>query len=352
MQLKEALECVRPVDKGAMEATRRKLDSLIKPLGSFGRLEEHLIKIAGMTGSSSFDFSKKGAVVFCADNGVVDQGVTQSTRDVTAIVAENFTTGDTCLNALCRVAGAHVIPVDIGVAADLSAAGLLQRKIGYGTADFTKEPSMSRDQAVAALEVGINLALELHGEGYGLLSAGEMGIGNTTTGAAVASVLLDLPPIHTTGRGAGLTGEMLEHKREIIRQAISLHHPRRADPLDVLSKVGGYDIAGMAGLCIGAAVAGIPVVLDGFISCVAGLLATRIHIGVREFLLPSHLSDQPACELVLAEMQMEPILQTGMRLGEGTGAVATFPLYDMILEVYNHMLCFADEQMEAYKPLV
>ena len=351
MRLEQALTAVRQVDEQSKLETQKRLDSIIKPLDSLGLLERHLVKIAGMTASHRFDFSNKAVVVFCADNGVVAQDITQSSQEVTAIVSENLATGDTCLCAMSRVAGARVIPVDIGIATDIDVPGLLRRKVAYGTRDFSRYPAMTRQQAEAALEVGIQLALELQAAGITMLATGEMGIGNTASSAAVAAVLLGLPPCETTGRGAGLSQEGLERKVAVIEKALELHRPNRNDALDVLAKVGGYDIAGMAGLCIGGAVCGIPVVLDGYISTVAALVASRLCPDVASFLLPSHLSPEPACGLVLRELGLEPLLHAGMRLGEGTGAVATFPLYDMILAVYNEMVTFADEDMEAYAPL-
>jgi len=351
MQVEKALSCVRTPDPSAMRETQCRLDSIIKPLGSLGVMESHLVRIAGMTGSHRFDFSKKGAVVFCADNGVVRRGITQSTQEVTAIVAENLTTGDTCLCAMARVAGAKVIPVDIGIATDLRLPGLLARKIAYGTGDISSGPAMTRDQAMGALEVGIDLAIALHRDGYRLLSAGEMGIGNTAIGAAVTSALLGLPASETVGRGAGLSDKGLERKIQVVQSALELHRPDPGDPLSILQSLGGFDIAGMAGLCIGGAVAGLPVVLDGFISNVSALLACRLCPGVRHFILPSHLSAEPAAALVMRELELEPPLRAGLRLGEGTGAVATFPLYDMMLEIYSSMVTFDDENMEAYQPL-
>ena len=248
MTLQQALSQIRTQDKDAMAETQRRLDGIIKPLNSLGKLERHLVQIAGITGSHQFDFSKKAVVVFCADNGVVAQGISQSGQEVTAIVAENLTTGDTCVCAMGRVAGADILPVDIGIATDLKIPGLLQHKVGYGTRDFTLAPAMTRAQAEQALSVGIGLALELKLQGYGLAATGEMGIGNTTSSAAMAAVLLGVPAAAVTGRGAGLSTQGLRHKAEIVALALERRQPDPSDPLDILSKVGGYDIAGMAGL--------------------------------------------------------------------------------------------------------
>lgn len=351
MTLEQALAGVRTLDRREMAETQKRLDSIIKPLGSLGLLERHLVQIAGITGAHQFDFKHKAIVVFCADNGVVAQNITQSGQEVTAIVAENLTTGDTSLCAMARVAGAQVVPVDIGIASDLKAPGLLRRKIAYGTADFSVEPAMTREQAVAAVEVGIGIAADLQGQGFTLLATGEMGIGNTASSAAVAAALLNLPAARVTGRGAGLSADGLARKITVIDAALALHRPDAGDALDVLGKVGGFDIAGMAGLCIGGAVYGVPVVLDGFISAVAALVACRLCPAVNDFILPSHLSTEPACGLIMDELGLAPPLHAEMRLGEGTGAVATFPLYDMMLAVYNEMVTFTDEAMQPYQPL-
>ena len=352
MTLAEAVAGIAQPDRAAMLQTKQRLDSIIKPLESLGRLEEHLIQIAGMTGRARFDLSRKAVAVFCADNGIVAQNVTQSTSEVTAIVAQNMATHDTCVCAMADVAGAQVIPVDIGVARDLDTPGILIRKVAYGTKDFSKEPAMTREQAVQALEAGIELAQELRAQGFGMLATGEMGIGNTTTSSAVAAVLMRKPVEEVTGRGAGLTTQGLARKIELICNAIMLHKPDPDDALDVLCKLGGFDIAGMAGLCIGAGVARVPVVLDGFISCVAAMVACLLAPRVKHFLLPSHVSAEPAGAAVLEHLGLVPLLHAGMRLGEGTGAVATFPLYDMIASVYDRMVDFSDENMQPYERLL
>ncbi len=349
MKLNEALASIKTPSAAAMEKTQRKLDSILKPLSSLGRLEKLLVKIAGITGSDRFDFSKKAVLVFCADNGVVAQGITQSGQEVTAIVAKNLTLGDTCVCAMGRVAGAEIFPVDIGIATDLDVPGLIDRKIAHGTRDFSAESAMTRDEAERALEVGIDLAVDMKERGYGLVATGEMGIGNTTTAAAMAAVFLGVPAADVTGRGAGLSSDGLRRKVEVVESAVARHRPDAGDPLDVLSKVGGFDIAGMAGLCIGGAVAGLPVVLDGVISCVAALTACNLHPAVREFILPSHTSAEPAGRLLLERLGLPSLLEADMRLGEGTGAVASFPLYDMIAAVYQQMVRFDDVEMDPYE---
>ncbi|MGI6404506.1 MAG: nicotinate-nucleotide--dimethylbenzimidazole phosphoribosyltransferase [Oscillospiraceae bacterium] len=349
MNLSQALNSIKPPCQKSMEETHRQLDRILKPLDSLGQLESHLIKISGMTGSSYFDFSKKAVVVFCADNGVVEQGISQTGKEVTALVAKNLTLGQACVCHMARVAGADVIPVDIGIDSDQNIPGVLNRRIAKGTKDFTRQPAMTRQEATAALEAGIELAVELKEKGYRLLATGEMGIGNTTTSSALAAVLLGLPIRQVTGRGAGLSDEGLARKMKVIEQGIALHSPDPEDPLGLLSALGGFDIAGMAGLCIGCAVIGLPVVLDGLISCVSALLAVKLNPLIRHYLLPSHLSAEPAGAMLLERLELRPLLSAGMKVGEGTGAVATFPLYDMICSIYCNMPRFDDTTITPYQ---
>lgn len=349
MNLSQALSSIRPPCQTAMKETHHRLDTLLKPLDSLGRLENHLIQISGMTGRSDFDFSKKAVVVFCADNGVVDQGISQTGKEVTALVAANLTMGQTCVCHMARVAGADVIPVDIGIDSDNIIPGVLDRKVAKGTGDFTRGLAMTREEAVTALEAGIGVALELGEKGYHLLATGEMGIGNTTTSSALTAILLDLPVRQVTGRGAGLCDEGFARKLAVIERGIALHSPDPKDPLGLLSALGGFDIAGMAGLCIGCAVIGLPVVLDGLISCVSALLAVELNPLVRHYLLPSHVSAEPAGALLLERLKLQPLLTAGMKLGEGSGAVATFPLYDMIHSIYVGMPRFDDTEITPYE---
>ena len=249
-----------------MERAKARWDSIAKPLGSLGALEEAVIRIAGMTGSADVDISKRAVVVMCADNGVVAQGVTQTGQEVTAIVAENMSTGDTSVCAMARSAGAEVVPVDIGTAVPLTGARIVQRCVRRGTADMTRGPAMSREEAVQAVLTGVETARELCAGGVHLLATGEMGIGNTTTSSAVAAVLLGQEPVVMTGRGAGLSDAGLQKKIHAIETAVAVNRPDPADVLDVLHKVGGLDIAGLAGVFLGGALCHTPVLVDGFIS--------------------------------------------------------------------------------------
>ena len=352
MTLEEVIQGIVPADQEAMGRAKARWDSIAKPLGSLGALEDAVIRIAGMTGSPDVDLSRRAVVVMCADNGVVAEGVTQTGQEVTAIVAENMSTGDTSVCAMSRAAGAEVVPVDIGTAVPVTGARIRQKCVRRGTADMTQGPAMSREEAVRAVLIGVEIARELCGSGVKLLATGEMGIGNTTTSSAVAAVLLDKPVEDMTGRGAGLSSEGLRRKIRAIETAVAVNRPDPVDVLDVLHKVGGLDIAGLAGVFLGGALCRTPVLVDGFISSVAALTAARLCPDCRDYMLGSHASEEPASQLVLAELGLRPFLYAGMRLGEGTGAVAVMPLLDMGLAVYREMTTFEDTNIEAYQPLV
>lgn len=330
---------------------RRGGDAIAKPLGSLGLLETSLQRIAGLTGSPDIDLSRRAVVVMCADNGVVAQGVTQSGQEITAIVTKNFTTGDTSTSRMAAVAGAQMVPVDIGVACELDVPGLLQRKIRYGTADMTEGPAMTRQEAICAIETGIEIAQELAQKGVRLLATGEMGIGNTTTSSAIISVLLGRPAAEVTGRGAGLSSAGLTRKIDAIERAVALNRPDPNDPIDVLAKVGGLDIAGLVGVFLGGAACRVPVLLDGFISCAAALVACRICPDAADAMLASHVSAEPAGKMMLDALGLEPLITAKMCLGEGSGAVAAMPLLDMALAVYSQMTTFTQTGIDPYQPL-
>ena len=351
MNLNEVCAAVRPADPALRRRALDKWNAVAKPLGSLGLLEDAVTKICAMTGDLTPKIERRAVVMFCADNGVVAQGVTQTGSDVTAIVARNACTGDTSVCKMAHAAHADVVPVDMGMLTVVDHPKMRQHRIAAGTMDMSQGPAMTREQAVQALEVGINLAGELVGEGYGMLATGALGIGNTTTSSAVASVLRGRPAVEMTGPGAGLTRAGVLHKIEIIEKSIALNQPDPNDPVDVIAKVGGFDIAGMAGLCLGAALHRVPCVIDGFISALAALSAVKLCPAVADYLIASHVSAEPAGQLLLDALGMKPMITAGMRLGEGTGAVAAMPLIDMALAVFNEMCTFDDIQIEAYQPL-
>lgn len=346
MKLRETIENIKPLDERAMEAGQKHWDSIAKPLGSLGKLEQALIQIAGIQKTPNVHIEKKGLVIMCADNGVVREGVTQSGQDVTAAVAENFLDEKSCVAIMCRRADVGIFPVDIGMAVDTPRVE--KRKIAYGTKNMAEEPAMTREQAVDAIEVGIAKACELKEAGYEILATGEMGIGNTTTSSAMTSVFLGLEPARVTGRGAGLPAEGLKRKIDVIKKAIALHKPDPEDPIDVLAKVGGFDIAGLVGVFLGGAACGVPVVMDGFISAVAALTAVRIAPACSPYILASHVSKEPAANALLEALEKEAFLTCDMCLGEGSGAVALFPLLDFASEIYHRMSTFDEVSFDTY----
>nr|WP_297883734.1 nicotinate-nucleotide--dimethylbenzimidazole phosphoribosyltransferase [uncultured Blautia sp.] len=350
MTLQETIDKIRPIDRKAAALAQKRWDSIGKPLHSLGKMETLVMQIAGITGSASVNIKKRALVPMCADNGVVAEGVTQTGQEVTAIVAENFLTGDTSACVMCRQCGTDVFPVDVGMVSDTKVPRDL--KVMNGTRNMAKEPAMTREEAVRGIEAGIEMVRRLKEKGYTLIATGEMGIGNTTTSSAVASVLLDKPVEMMTGRGAGLSGEGLKRKIAAIQKAVSKNQPDPKDAIDVLAKVGGLDIAGMAGVFLGGAAMHIPVVIDGFISCVAALVAQRICPLVKDYMIASHVSKEPAAALILEALDKEAVLHGEMCLGEGSGAVALFPFLDMGIAVYESMSTFEEIKVDQYKELI
>ena len=349
MTLEETMQKIHPVDVAAMAAAKQHWDGLGKPLGSLGRLEKALIQIAGIQRTGDVHIDRKALVIMCADNGVVEEGVTQCGQEVTATVAENFLDEKSCVAIMCRRAGTKICPVDIGMAVDTPRVE--KRKIAYGTKNMAKEPAMTREQAVAAIEVGIAKAEELHAQGYEMLATGEMGIGNTTTSSAMTAVYLGLDVETVTGRGAGLSSHGLQRKIHAIKQAIAVNQPDPEDPLDVLAKVGGLDIAGMCGLFLGGAAQQMPVIMDGFISQVAALTAVRLVPECADYILASHVSEEPGANILLKALEKDAFLTCGMRLGEGSGAVALFPILDFASDIYHKMSTFVQADIVEYQPL-
>ena len=349
MTLEETLKQIRPLNKEAMEGAGKRWDSIAKPLHSLGKMEDLVIQIAGIQETPDISVKKRALVSMCADNGVVEEGVTQTGQEVTAIVAENFLSGDTSACVMCRQCGTDVFPVDVGMVVNTKVPTDL--KVAMGTKNMTKEPAMTREEAVKGLEAGIEMARRLKEKGYTLLATGEMGIGNTTTSSAVASVLLDEPVEKMTGRGAGLSSEGLNRKIAAIKKAVEVNKPDPSDAVDVLAKVGGFDIAGMAGVFLGGAALRVPVVIDGFISCVSALIAKRICPTAGDYMIASHVSKEPAARLLLEALEKEAVIHGDMCLGEGSGAVALFPYIDMGIAVYESMSTFEDIHVEQYEEL-
>lgn len=350
--LDEYLKEVNTLDTHAMELSRLRWDTLAKPLGSLGELENLICRISGMIGTPNVDISNKCVVVMCADNGIVQEGVTQTDSSVTYLVSKNMSDGTSNINLMSSVVGAEVFVVDIGMNATLEdGLNIIDRKISYGTKNFLKEPSMSLNDTIKAIETGIELVETLKYKGYKIIATGEMGIGNTTTSSALASVLLRLPVEMVTGKGAGLSNQGLLHKVEVIKEGISLRKPDSNNPLDVLSKLGGFDISGLVGIFIGGSIYRVPIVIDGLISSISALISYRLCPQSVDFMIPSHMSTEPASTMIMKELKLSPIINANMHLGEGTGAVTLFPLLDMAMKVYNSNRTFENIGMEAYKKL-
>ena len=348
-ELRARIEKICPADKKSMADAAAHWKTVGKPLYSLGKLEDAVIRMAGIRGTADYRIRKKGLVIMCADNGVVAEGVTQTGQEVTAIVAENFTRRATSVCLMAEIVGADLFPVDIGMASDVPAVTKTEYKVMSGTKDMLYEPAMTKEQAARAVLTGIHMVEKLAGEGYDLLATGEMGIGNTTTSSAVAAVLLKKDAAEVTGRGAGLSAEGLDRKVDVIRRSIGLHHPDREDVLDVLSKVGGLDIAGLAGVFLGGALYHIPVIIDGFISSVAALCAAKLCPAAADYMMPSHKSGEPAGGMVLDALELSPFIDCNMSLGEGSGAVAAIPLLEMGLSVYREMSTFDEIHVEQYE---
>lgn len=328
------------LDQTAMAACRAHWDNIAKPLGSLGLLEDMVARLAGIQGRPEVRIDKRALLVMCADNGVLAQGVAQTPGEITAVMAAVIAAGRSSVCIMADRARAQVHTVDMGMFQALPHAGLLDRRIAAGTKDMTQGPAMSREEAQKAILAGVDLVADMKAQGYQILLTGEMGIGNTTTSSALASQLLGLEVEAVTGRGAGLSDEGLDRKIRAIQKAVEVNQPDPDDPLDLLHKLGGFDIAGLCGVFLGAALHGLPVLIDGFISAVSALLALRICPWARQVMLASHLSAEPASRAVLEALGLSPLIQAGMRLGEGTGAVAALPLLDMALDVYRDLITY------------
>lgn len=344
-ELKTLLSGITPPDEAARAAAHAHWAGLAKPLGGLGALETLLEDAAALTGSAALDVSRRAVLVLCSDNGVVAQGVSQADQSVTRAVAENLAARRTSVCQMARTAHCDVVPVDMGMAGD-PVPGVADCRIAAGTADFTQGPAMTRAQAVEAVGRGIRLVQEQKAAGVQLLATGEMGIGNTTTSSAVAAVLLGQPVERMTGRGAGLSDEGLARKVDAICRGILRNKPDPTDPLDVLAKLGGFDLAGLCGVFLGGALEGVPVVMDGFISGVAALCAVRLCPRVRDYLFLSHASYEIGYRLAARELGLEPCLLLGMRLGEGSGCPLLFRILQGACAVLDGMATFPEAAIE------
>lgn len=337
------------LDTDVMHIARARLDAIAKPIDGLGQFEKMLIRIAGIQRSADIRADRRAILVMCADNGVVAEGVTQTSDEVTAIVCANMAAGRSAVNRMAAAGGVDVLVTDIGIRGEVNCEGIRNRKIRHGTANFAAEPAMAREEAQAAVTEGIVWVSECVGQGYTILGTGEMGIGNTTTATAVGCALLGLSPDEMTGRGAGLDDRGLLRKREVIKHALERYDLYHQDTLTVLATVGGLDIAGLAGIMIGGALCHVPIVLDGMITTAAALVAERLVNGTKDCLIASHLSREPITEAITRELNLSPVIHADLALGEGTGAAMLFPLLDMALAVYRQGDSFDRMKIENYK---
>ena len=341
MILDSLIATIQPLDEPAMRSARARQNTLTKPPGSLGRLEELSIQLAGIKADPFPSVERKAVIVMAADHGVASEGVSAYPAEVTAQMVQNFLDGGAAINVLARMAEARVSVVDIGVAVEFGAvSGLIQRKVMCGTRSLAQGPAMTRQEAELALQVGVDVLNEEAAKGLDLVATGDMGIGNTTPSSAIAAVMTGLPVAQVVGRGTGIDDQGLERKIKVIEQALAVNKPDPKDALDVLHKVGGLEIAGLAGVMIAAAGRRIPVVVDGFISTAAAMIAVGLAPGVREYLISAHQSVEVGHRAMLSHLGLRPLLDLNLRLGEGTGAALAFHLIEASTRILREMATF------------
>ena len=341
--LSQVLKQINPLDSKVIEAARSRQNELTKPRGSLGRLEELSIRIAGIKGEISRGFEHKVIVTMAADHGVVEEGVTLYPQEVTKQMVLNFLNGGAGINVLAQFIGARVIVVDMGVVGGFEPhPNLTCKMIDFGTRNMTKGPAMTRQQALDAIESGISVVEAEIVKGLDIVGTGDMGIGNTTASSAIAAAITGKSVEKITGRGEGLDDEQLEHKIKVVQKALDINRPDSRDPIDVLSKVGGFEIGGLAGVMLGAAAHRVPVVIDGFISGAAALIATKLVPGLKDFLIAAHLSAESGHKVLLQHLGLTPLLSLQMRLGEGTGAALGIAIVEAAVKTLAEMATFAE----------
>ena len=345
--LEDTLKSIKPANKDVAKEAWKRIDNLTKPLGSLGELEEISAKMAGITGKIHNKINKKSVIIMCSDNGVFEEGVSNCPQEFTATVANNFTRGITGVCVLAQFVHSDITVVDVGVKSDFNNPKIINKKVAYGTKNITKEAAMTREEAVQAIEAGIEVVDNLVKEGYDLLGTGEMGIGNTTTSAAVLSVLSGFSVDVVVGKGSGLTEDQYTNKKRVVQRAIDINKPDKKDPIDVLSKVGGFDIAGICGCFLGAAKNRVPIVIDGFISSAAAVCACKLNPNVKDFIFPSHLSAEPGSAYMMEELGLSPMLNLRMRLGEGSGCPLAFNIIEAALHAMDNMATFEEATLNS-----
>ena len=339
---------VNQPDLGAMKAAKARWDAVAKPLNSLGRLEDAITRIAGIQGTPDVALTPRCGLIFCADHGIVKQGVSQTDQSVTALVARAIAMGTSNVNIMAAVSDTPVYAVDVGMATDVDVPGKKKKKTLYGTGDMSVGPAMTRDDAERAIQAGIDTVREMSEKGIRLIALGEMGIGNTSATAAVCCALLGMQVDEAVDRGAGLSDDGLIRKRIAVGNALSVHKPDAGDPIDVLCKVGGLELCAMAGACLGGMSCGAAIVIDGVIVEAAALAAFRLCPECREYMLASHIGKELPAAKILEELGLKPLICAELALGEGTGAVAALPLLDMAKRVYAGVHTFDGLGMAAY----
>lgn len=344
------LKAIQSVDDKWYAVAQEHLDNLTKPAGSLGRLEEFAKRIVAITENNAVRIGEKAIFTFACDHGVVEEGVSVYPREVTSQMVFNFLRGGAGINVLARHAGAKVVVIDIGVDYDFSGiAGLMHMKVVKGTKNLSRGPAMTKDEAMQSIRRGFELAEEYAKKGYGLFGTGDMGIGNTTPSSAIAAVLTGKAVSEVTGKGTGISDESLKRKIEVIERGIELNRPDPKDPVDVLAKVGGAEIGGIAGLVLGAAAKRIPIVVDGFISTAGALIAYCLEPKTRDYMFAAHNSVEIGHKAMLEKMGLNPILDLDLRLGEGTGAALAMLMIDAGLKIYKEMATFGDAGVSGKK---
>ncbi|GCC11448.1 nicotinate-nucleotide--dimethylbenzimidazole phosphoribosyltransferase [archaeon] len=338
--LKDTIKRIKPVDSEAMEKARERQDDLTKPRGSLGKLEEISIKLAGIQGNAIPEIKNKVIFTFAGDHGIVEEGISAYPSEVTKQMVLNFLNGGAAINVLARHVNARVVVADLGVSGDIEAPELIVKKVGYGTKNFAREPAMTRAQAVEAIEAGIEI-FNKQFRGAELIALGDMGIGNTTSSSAICSAITGRAPEEVTGRGTGIGEEAYRKKVTIIRKALELHKPEGKDAIDVLNKVGGFEIAGLAGVTLAAASNRVAVVSDGFISTTGALIAHTLNPDVSDYIFAAHRSVEKGHEIILEHMKLEPVLDLNLRLGEGTGAALAISIIEAGVKILREMATFS-----------
>ncbi len=336
------IQNIKGLNEAAANRMKIRVDNLVKPQGSMGALEQIAIRLSGIYGTEKPEISKKAVIVMCADHGVCEEGIAAAPQIVTQIQSINIANGVSGVGALAKAFNADVFTIDIGIDMDGTPENLINRKIKRGSNNIAKGYAMSKTEVESAINVGIEAVETLKSKGYSLIATGEMGIGNTTPSTAILSVISGCTPIELTGIGANLPLEKLNHKASVIEKAINCKPIDSTDPIDILSAIGGLDIAGLTGVILGAAIHGIPVVIDGYISTVAALLAVMINSNVSDYLFPSHASEEKSAALASSLLGVKPYLHLGMRLGEGSGAVMAFSIMEAACAMANHMITFEE----------